>query len=135
MVRRTRTLTLHSCYGGNPSITAIEVRSRGETIEDWRFAVPKSCIPIRWGQGNSGGGELSKVRFGEVTGTGKYENNDVYWFGAANTVSITESAYVLYEGTLPDFICFGSASNSRKMPGKMEIFWPRREIKSVSQIN
>lgn len=123
---------VHPCYGGNSSITAIEVRSRGETIEDWRFAVPRWSIPIRWGQGNSGGGELSKVRFGEVTGTGRYENNEVFWFGAANTVSITESAYVLYEGELPDFICFGSASKSKKMPGKMEIFWPRREVKKVS---
>ncbi|MBN2318219.1 MAG: hypothetical protein JXR49_04045 [Acidobacteria bacterium] len=124
---------LHPCYGGNPSITAIEVRSRGEALEDWRFAIPKSCHPIRWGQGNSGGGELSKVRFGEVTGTGRYENNEVYWFGASNTVSITESAYVLFAGTLPDFICFGPASNSRGVPGKMEIFWPHREIKSVCQ--
>lgn len=120
---------LHPCYGGNPSVTAIEVRSRGEMIEHWRFAVPKSTLPIRWGQGNSDGGELSKVRFGEVTGTGRYENREVYWFGSANTVSITESAYVLYEGKLPDFICFGPATNSRGMPGKMEIFWPGREIK------
>ena len=30
---------------------------------------------------------------------------------------------------LPDFICFGPATNSRGMPGKMEIFWPGREIK------
>lgn len=121
----------HPCYGGNPSITAIEVHSRGETVGDWRFAIPKSCHPIRWGQGSSGGGALSKVRFGEVTGTGRYENNDVYWFGASNTVSITESAYVLFEGTLPDFVCFGSAVNSRGVPGKMEIYWPYRELKTI----
>ena len=121
---------MHPCYGGNPSLTAIEVRSRGETIENWRFALPKFCHPIRWGQGVSGGGELSKVRFGEVTGTGRYENNEVYWFGASNTVSITESAYVLFAGTLPNFICFGPAANSKGVPGKMEIYWPHREIKT-----
>ncbi len=123
---------LHPCYGGNASVTAIEVRSRGETVAEWRFAVPRSCLPIRWGQGNSDGREISKVRFGEVTGSGKYENNDVYWFGAANTVSLTESAYVLFEGKMPDFICFGPAANSRGIPGKMEIFWPRRETKPDS---
>ncbi len=123
---------LHPRYGGTASITAIEVRSRGETVEEWRFAVPKSCLPIRWGQGNSDGGELSKVRFGEVTGIGKYETNDVYWFGAANTISLTESAYVLFEGKMPDFICFGPAANSRGVPGKMEIYWPRRETKPDS---
>jgi hypothetical protein len=121
---------MHPCYGGNPSITAIEVCSRGETIENWRFAIPKSCQPIRWGQGCSGGGELSNVRFGEVTGTGHYENNEVYWFGASNTVSHTESAYVFFAGKLPDFVCFGPAANPRGGPNKMEIFWPRREIKS-----
>jgi hypothetical protein len=121
---------IHPGYGGNPSIQAIEVHSRGETIESWRFAIPRSCHPVRWGQGNAGGGELSKVRFGEAAGTGRYENNDIFWFGASNSVSLTESAYVLFEGSPPDFICFGPASNPAGIPGKMEIFWPHRQNKS-----
>ncbi|MBN2241212.1 MAG: hypothetical protein JW793_00875 [Acidobacteria bacterium] len=118
---------IHPGYGGNPSIQAVEVHSRGETIESWRFAIPRSCHPVRWGQGNSGGGELSKLRFGEAAGTGRYENNEIFWFGASNTVSLTESAYVLFEGSLPDFICFGLASKPAGTPGKMEIFWPHRK--------
>jgi hypothetical protein len=118
---------IHIGYGGNPSMTAIEVHTRGEIIQDWRFAIPKSYQPIRWGQGSVGGGAMSKVRFGEVSGVGQYENNEIFWFGAANSVSISESAYVIFSGKVPDFICFGPAQSSCGLPGRMEIFWPKRD--------
>jgi len=120
---------IHSHFRGDPSLTAIEVRSRGETIQEWRFAIPKTFHPIRWGQGSSGGCEISKVRFGEASGSGMYEKNEVFWFGAANTVSNSESAYVCFFGKLPDFICFGPAMNSCGIPGRMEVFWPGFEKK------
>ena len=118
---------IHPGYGGDSKLTCIEVRTRGETVEEWRFAVPKSSSLLRWGQGNSGGGEISKVRFGEVSGTGHYDQNEVFWFGASNSVSNSESAYIIFSGKLPDFICFGPAKNSNGIPGRMEIFWPAYE--------
>ena len=117
---------IHRHYGGDPSLTAIEVRSRGEFIQNWRFAVPISCHLTRWGQGPAGGGDISRVRFSAVTGTGKYEKNEVFWFGASNTVSNAESAYALFVGKLPDFICFGPSKSPNGIPGQMDIFWPLR---------
>jgi hypothetical protein len=65
------------------------------------------------------------VRFAEAKGSGKYEHCDILWFGAANTVSDTESAYAVFLGTLPDFICFGSAKSPFGPPDSMEVMRPR----------
>jgi len=115
---------IHACYGGDPSMTAVEVRSMDERIQYWRFAIPKASQTARWGQGPSGGGDISRVRFAEARGTGKYENRDITWFGAANTISDTESAYAVFLGPLPEFICFGPAKSAYGPPGSMEIIQP-----------
>jgi hypothetical protein len=118
------TWKIHASYGEDPLMTAIEVSSRMERIQYWRFAIPKSVQTIRWGQGPAGGGEISRIRFAESRGSGRYKGNDVIWFGAANTVSNTESAYVVFSGPPPEFICFGAAQSPFGPPGPMEIFWP-----------
>ncbi len=123
---------IHSDYCGDPSTTAVEVRSKEESIHYWRFAIPKSAQTIRWGQGPSGGGELSHVRFSEATGSAKYGNREVNWFGAANIISNTESAYAVFSGSLPDFICFGPADSPFGPPGQMEIFWTALSGKTES---
>lgn len=115
---------IHACYGGDPSMTAVEVRSTDERIQYWRFAIPKSAQTARWGQGPSGGADISRIRFAEARGSGKYENRDIIWFGAANTISDTESAYAVFLGPLPDFICFGPAKSAFGPPGSMEIMRP-----------
>ncbi len=115
---------IHSCYDGDPSMTAVEVHTRGERIQYWRFAIPKSAKAARWGQGRAGGGEISRGVFAEATGSGRYENRDVTWFGAANTISDTESAYALFSGPLPDVICFGPSRTPFGSPAEMEIFRP-----------
>jgi hypothetical protein len=115
---------VHHSFDRDPTVTAVEVRTRGERIQYWRFAIPKSAKVVRWGQGRSDGSEISRVIFGEAKGAGKYENHDVTWFGAANAVSDTESAYALFSGALPDFICFGPARTPFGSPGKMELFRP-----------
>ena len=94
---------IHSCYGGDPSMTAVEVRSMAERIQYWRFAVPKSAQTARWGQGPAGGCDISRIRFAEAKGSGKYEHRDILWFGAANTVSDTESAYAVFPGDAARF--------------------------------
>ena len=115
---------IHPHYEGDPSLTAVEVHTNGDRIQYWRFAIPKSAKVARWGQGRSGGGEISRIIFAEAKGTGRYDNRDVTWFGAANTVSETESAYAIFSGPLPDFICFGPSQNPFGSPGKMELIWP-----------
>ena len=116
---------IHSCYGGDPSMTAVEVRSMAERIQYWRFAVPKSTQTARWGQGPAGGCDISRVRFAEARGSGRFEHRDILWFGAANTVSDTESAYAVFLGSLPDFICFGLAKSPFGPPDSMEVMRPR----------
>lgn len=115
---------IHSCFDGDPSMTAIEVHTKGDRVQYWRFAAPKNSKIVRWGQGRSGGGEISRVVFAEAKGSARYENRDVTWFGAANTVSNTESAYAVFSGGLPDFICFGPSQSPFGSPSSMEAFWP-----------
>lgn len=112
---------VHSRYGGNPALTAIEVGPRLGSIQYWRFAVPKKAQTIRWGVGAAGGGEISPIKFAVARGSGRYLNSDVAWFGAANGISDTESAYVVFSGAPPDFVCFGVAQSPVGPPGPMEI--------------
>ena len=115
---------IHPCYKGNPSMTAIEVHTSGDKIEHWRFAIPKSSKIVRWGQGRAGGGNISRMIFAEASGSGRYENRDINWFGAANTLSDAESAYAVFSGPLPEFICFGTSQTPFGSPGTMETFLP-----------
>jgi hypothetical protein len=122
---------VHSCYCSNPSMTAVEVRSKEESVQYWRFAIPKTVRPVKWGQGPSGGREISRIRFAEATGSGRYGNIDVTWFGAANIISNTESAYAVFSGPLPEFICFGPAQSPFGPPKDMEIYWTAFSGKAV----
>ena len=115
--------SVHPCYGGDPLVTAIEVRARIESIPYWRFAIPKSLRTIRCGMGVAGGGEICPLGVEVVQGTGKYVDSDITWFGADLAVSNTASAYVLFTGPLPDFVCFGPSKGPLGPPGNMEIYW------------
>jgi hypothetical protein len=115
---------VHPCFEGNPLMTAIEVHSRGQAIQYWRFAVPKSSYPARWGSGPAGGRGIASTRLCETGGAGKYSNCDVNWFGAADAVTNTESAYAVFAGSLPEFICFGPAQSPMGPPSQMEVLWP-----------
>ncbi len=113
---------IHRSYGGDSSKTAIEVCPREEGIHHWRFAVPASVLPKQWGRGPSGGGALSPFRFAVSKGAGKLESTDITWFGSEDFLPPTESAYAVFNGTLPDFICFGPAKTPAGPPGEMEIY-------------
>ncbi len=78
----------------------------------------------RDGAGAVGRAENFACSFAEARGTGRHEGRDITWFGAANTISDTESAYAVFLGPLPDFICFGPAKNPFGPPGSMEIMRP-----------
>jgi hypothetical protein len=118
---------IHKDYSGVAAKTAIEVRPRSEVINCWRFAVPKTARPVRWGCGAPRGGEISPVLFSTVRGAGRLENTEISWFGCEDSLSQTVSAYVVFDGQLPDFVCFGRARSPVSAPGKMEIFRPPRE--------
>ena len=126
---------IHPCFCGDPSMTAIEVHSKEESIEYWRFAVPKHVRAVAWGQGPSDGRGISHARLGEATGTGKYGNQDIAWFGGANVLSKTESAYVVFSGPLPEFICFGPGKGPFGPPGQMEAYWTTLLKKPFQPIN
>ncbi len=113
----------HVGYGGDPSMTAIEVGSKLESVPYWRFAIPKTARVTKWGPGPAGGGEICPHKFGVTRGSGKYGSFDVVWFGAANAISPTESAYIVFSGPLPDFVCFGPALSPNGPPQQMEIRW------------
>ncbi len=115
--------SVYPCYGGDPSVTAIEVRARSDSIPFWRFAIPKSVRTVRCGMGVAGGGEICPLGVEVVQGTGKYIDSDITWFGADLAVSDTASAYVLFTGPLPEFVCFGPSKGPLGPPGNLEIFW------------
>ena len=116
---------IHTCYGGDPSMTAIEAGSALDVIPYWRFAVPKSVRTALWGVGAPGGGEISPVKFAVTRGSGRWGSSDVLWFGSANAISNSDSAYEVFSGPLPDFICFGPAESPYGPPGQMEILRTR----------
>lgn len=126
---------IHPCFCGDPSMTAVEVHAREESIEYWRFAIPKAARTVAWGQGPSGGRGISHVRLGEASGTGRYGSQDVAWFGAANSISKTESAYAVFSGPLPEFICFGPAKGPYGPPAQMEIYWTALLNKSPQMVS
>jgi hypothetical protein len=112
----------HPCYGGDPALTAIEVRAKYDSLQYWRFALPASVSAVRWGVGAAGGGDISPLKFAVATGSGIFAGARLVWFGAANAVTNSESAYVVFSGRLPDFVCFGPAETPAGHPGPMEIF-------------
>ena len=104
---------IHPVYNGNPSLTAVEVRPRFGSIMYWRFAVPTSVSVAAWGYGPSGGGRVCTTgllsSLEEEGGLELYDT-PVRSFGAANQLSPSTSAYVVFKGELPDFVFFGKAS-------------------------
>ena len=111
---------VHPCYGGDPSMTAVEVHSKNEPMRNWRFAVPRSVRPAYWGAGLADGHSISQIRIGEALGSGIYGNQNIYWFGATKTLTQAESAYVVFSGPLPPFIGFGMARGPFDPPTQLD---------------
>ncbi len=124
---------IHTNYQGNPALTAVEVGTWGVGIPFWRFAVPGSCQPIRWGSGPAGGGPLSPVRMAGAQGVIRYKERNFIWFGAASKISQTESAYLVYSGALPEYLCFGPAESPFGPPGPMEILRTKMGRHSITE--
>ena len=108
---------LHKGYRGVSTATAIEVRPRFGEIMYWRFVVPATTAIAQWGYGPSGGGAISSIKTSSVDGgSGDFNGVPVTWFGAGDKLSPGISAYVVFNGALPDFIGFGLASKPFGQP-------------------
>jgi hypothetical protein len=91
----------------------------------WRFAVPTSASAsiYRWGYGPSGGGALSSNKKDSYNRMpGDINGIPIIWFGSGDKLSPGISAYVVFDGTLPDFVGFGLASDPWVQPKKFEFF-------------
>jgi hypothetical protein len=113
---------VYQSYGGVPTAIAIEVRPRFGEVMYWRFAVPSSASIARWGHGPSGGGPISWIKTMSVDGgSGNINGKPVTWFGSGDKLSPGISAYVVFNGPLPEFIGFGLASDPMGQPKELEI--------------
>lgn len=114
---------VHQNYRGVATSTAIEVRPRFGELMYWRFAVPSSASVATWGYGPSGGGTLSGTLTMSIDGgSGNINGIPITWFGAGDRLSPGISAYVVFNGALPDFVAFGVASEARGQPGPVEVY-------------
>jgi hypothetical protein len=114
---------VYTGYGGVPTLTAVEVRPRFGEIMFWRFVVPGSASIAQWGYGPSGGGPISGMKTMSIDGgDGDIKGTQVTWFGSGDKLSPGISAYLVFNGELPDFAGFGLASTPRGQPEQLEIF-------------
>lgn len=115
----------HRNYGGNMTHIAVEVRPRFGTIMYWRFVVPASSTIVEWGFGPANGGALSMIKTSVVQGGSvEVEGTSCSWFGAGDALSPSISAYVVFEGRLPKFVCFGQAEEPFGGPHEVEVIRP-----------
>ncbi len=99
---------VHHGYGGDPSCVAIEARPRFGAMTGWRILIPISSEAAAWGWGPAGGGAISMTRTTAITGTDTLsDGTECKFMGAADQLSPSVSAYVLFQGQLPRFVGFG----------------------------
>ena len=114
--------TTHKSYRSNPRLTAVEVRPRFGEVAYWRIIVPNLSVVTRWGYGPSGGGAISGIQHEVIEGgAGTLQGEDITWFGAGDRLTPGTSAYVVFEGQLPEFIGFGTARDPLGPPEKVEV--------------
>jgi TIR domain len=113
---------VHQPYSGSATSVAVEVRPRFGEVMYWRFAVPTSATVARWGYGPAGGGLIAGNRQQSITGlTADINGIPVNIFGAGDKLSPSISAYLVFNGTLPDFVGFGLASEPYGSVDQVEV--------------
>ncbi len=111
----------HRNYSGSPNLTAIEIRPRFEEVMYWRVVFPASASIIQWGHGPSNGGPIAGIKTHMLEGTTSLKGINAKFVGAGDRLSASISAYVVFGGTLPQFVGFGLASDAFGLPGILEI--------------
>ena len=114
---------VYAGYNGQSSLTAVEIRPRTGEIAFWQVAAPTTAQVILWGSGPTGCGTISEPIYKTIEGRlAEINGVPVVWYGAGDQISEKVSAYVVFEGDLPDFICFGFASNPSGKAHAIEVF-------------
>jgi hypothetical protein len=104
----------HNSYLNRLNHNAIEIRPRFGEIAYWRLAFPSDGPqPIHWGAGPANGGGISAMQIGTITG--EYENiggAPMKFIGAGTSLSLSTSAYAVFDGKLPKRFFFGSSNET-----------------------
>ena len=114
---------VYSDYNGQPSLTAVEIRPRLGEIAYWQVAIPATSQVTLWGCGPAGCGSIREPINRSIEGRQAAINGvPVAWYGAGDQLSEKVSAYIVFEGDPPDFLCFGFASDPSGKPHAIEVF-------------
>jgi hypothetical protein len=116
---------VHYSFQNQADLVAVEVRPRFGEVMFWRLGVPMGADRVTWGSGPAGGKGPSGVSFSAlIDAKGIVQGSEVLWFGAADRLSPSVSAYVVFRGALPRFIAFGVADSALGLPTEAEVFYP-----------
>lgn len=119
---------VHANYLAIPDHVAVEVRPRFGGLMYWRLVVPSSASVVQWGFGPAGGGAIAGIKTMSIEGGGlNLQGTPCSVFGSADTLSPSISAYVVFQGELPEIIGFGGAKEpAGLLPTDIEIIQPNR---------
>lgn len=101
---------VHENYCGQPGHTAVEFRPRFGELSYWRIGATNQGKFVAYGQGPSNGGAFSLNKFIAVDTNITLSGTEYSYLGQEGPLSPSRSAYIVFEGELPDFIFFGVAS-------------------------
>lgn len=114
---------IHHPFEGVEDRVAVEVGPWKGLLPRWRFVVPGDFDgPTRWGVGPAGTGEINEdVKRPAKDGPIQMVNGPlVVWFGGHESLSTSQSAYLVFEGQPPHYVAFGFADAVGGPPGNLE---------------
>lgn len=103
-------------YSGDPELIAVEARPRFGEISFWRFMVPDDCEIVQWGYGPTGGRGLASVMTSVIEATGEVSGEAAKIVGAADRLTASTSAVIVFRKRLPSFVFFGVANEPFELP-------------------
>ena len=102
---------------------AVEVAPWKGLLPRWRFVIPGDFKGVsRWGVGPAGSGQIDEnVKRPVKDGPIQMTNGPlVVWFGGHESLSTTQSAFLVFEGEAPHYIAFGQSESVGGPPASLE---------------
>ena len=102
---------------------AVEVAPWKGLLPRWRFVIPGDFKGVsRWGVGPAGSGQIDEnVKRPVKDGPIQMPNGPlVVWFGGHESLSTTQSAFLVFEGEAPHYIAFGQSESVGGPPASLE---------------
>ena len=102
---------------------AVEVAPWKGLLPRWRFVIPGDFKGVsRWGVGPAGSGQIDEnVKRPVKDGPIQMTNGPlVVWFGGHESLSTTQSAFLVFEGEAPHYIAFGQSESVGGPPANLE---------------